>query len=312
MIRASTLRNRLAIIGVGKWGSKIAKTVSASRSLEWAAAVSSKHVGELEAIAPFDGILVRDFRQLSDHADQLDGVVIATPPQGRDKIIDYFLDLGIPVFSEKPMSIELHHTKRLVEKARHCGVDLVEDFVHLFSWAYLEIRDRVDPANPLEIESCGGGIGPYRDYSPLYDYGPHDLAMTLQFFRCQPETIDVRPFDQVSANRFSVKVELGFGQLGSALLKFGNSFQEKQRIFTCRNGETEWCYDDSSDEKLFHNGEAVNPGGPLMKYSTIELALQCFTGNIPVYSAQDMLDLSVNVAELLDRINRRLSAVCSA
>ena len=130
-------------------------------------------------IAPFGGSIFEDYRDLNSLESELDGVIIATPPAGREQIIDYFLELGVPVFSEKPLTLHFHETQRLLEKSRRCGVPLVQDFLHLYSWAYVYIYKQLSSASHIEIESIGGNTGPYRNYSPLYDYGPHDLSMTL-------------------------------------------------------------------------------------------------------------------------------------
>ena len=127
------MNKRFAIIGVGKWGPKIARTISSSQSLDLIAAVTSKSYRELQEIAPFSGIIFKAYQELSNLGGKLDGVVIATPPQGREKIIEYFLDSGMPVFAEKPLTLGARETARLVDKARRTGIPLMEDFTHLYT-----------------------------------------------------------------------------------------------------------------------------------------------------------------------------------
>ncbi len=287
-----------AIVGVGDWGSKIVRTISGSASLSLIAAVTSKSDREIQEIAPFDGVIYRDYKDLGDLKGKLDGVIVATPPKEREAIIDYFLDRSMPVFAEKPMTLDASETLRLVGKARRSGTPLVEDFIHLYAWPYITIREQLSATGRIEIESTGGNSGPFRNYSPVFDYGPHDLSMTLQVFRCKPRTLAVEVLDHVSENRFSTGVKLDFGSRGKASLKFGNTFTGKQRVFKCRVNDNEWRYDDSAKDKLEKNGHPYRPDGSFQDYSALELALQCFAGNFSLYSGDECLWLSESVAEL--------------
>lgn len=296
------MSTRFAIVGAGEWGSKIVRTISDSASLSLIAAVTSKTYCELQEIAPFDGVVYKDYRDLSDLKGELDGVIIATPPAGREQIIDYFLNSGVPVFSEKPLTLNARETARLLEKARHSSIALVEDFTHLYSWAYIAISEQLSPTNRLDIEAIGGNIGPCRDYSPVYDYGPHDLSMTLQVFKCTPRILAVDVFDQISKYEFSTRIELDFGTRGAASLIFGNTFANKQRVFKCRVNGDEWIYDDIATHKLAKNGLPYSPDGIFQDYSALELALQCFAGNFSLYSVDECLWLSESVAKLTEEI----------
>jgi len=300
------LNTKLAIIGVGKWGSNIVRTISESPSSELIAAVTSRSRSGLADIAPFEGAVFQNYKDLDKLKAELDGVIVATPPAGREQIIDHFLESGIPVFSEKPLSLHFHESKRLIEKARRCGVPLVEDFTHLYSWAYIFLCQQISRTGRIEIESIGGSIGPYRNYSPVYDYGPHDLSMTLQVFKCMPQSLTVHAFDRISENQFSTHVELDFGNRGMASLKFGNTFTEKQRVFSCRIDGEEWIYDDVATEKLFRNGRPYQIEAVYQEYSTLQLALACFAGQHSVYSCNENLWLSESVAALIEDIAGRI------
>ena len=300
------MSTRLAIIGVGKWGSNIVRTLSGSGLLSLAAAVTSKSKRELQEIAPFEGVIFEDYKDLISLQGQLDGVIISTPPAGRERIIDFFLDAGVPVFSEKPLTLDTHETARLVEKSRRRGVPLVQDFIHLYSWAYIAIWQQLPATGRIEIESIGGNVGPYRDYSPVYDYGPHDFSMALQIFRCRPRLLAAEVLDRESDLRFSTRVELDFGGRGTVSMKFGNTFTKKQRIFRCRAGGDEWTYDDTAADKLVKNGRPHHPDGGYGDYSPLELALQCFAGHHSLYSRDVNWWLSESVAELTEEIAERV------
>lgn len=296
------MTKKLAIVGVGDWGSKIVRTVSSSEDLDLVAAVTSKSVAAMRQIAPFGGTVHEDYRELHEHSGRLDGVIVATPPSGRERIVDYFLDLDVPVFAEKPMTQDARETRKLIQKSQRSGTPLVEDFIHLYSWPYIAIRQELSSASRIEIESAGGNCGPIRDYSPVLDYGPHDLSMTLQIFGCRPSVTAVDVLDRRSDYEFSTRVELDFADRGGASLEFGNTFTEKRRYFRCRANGDEWVYDDIATHKLSRNGRVYTRSMDFQDFSPLELALRCFTGNYALYSRDECLWLSESVAELTAEI----------
>lgn len=299
------MKKKLAIVGVGRWGATILKTASGMPSLDLAAAVTSRSLQELREIAPFHGAVLERYEEL-DSLGGLDGVIIATPPEGRERIICHFLDSGVPVFAEKPLTLDVRQTAELVQKARKSGVPLVEDFIHLYSWAYIAISENLSSAGRIEIEATAGNDGPRRDYSPVFDYGPHDLAMALQLFKRMPQHLSVRVQDRRSELEFSTTVDMDFGSRGAASLAFSNVLAEKQRVFVCRSGRDEWIYDDLAQDKLSKNGSPHKPGGTLQHYSPLQLALRNFIGEHSLYSKDECLWLSKSVAELTGEITDRL------
>ena len=295
-----------AIIGAGKWGANIVKTISASESMRLVAAITSKSRSEIEEIAPFDGVIFRDHEQIKNLKRKIDGVIIATPPKGREHIVEYFLNSGIPVFSEKPLTLDARQTIRLVDKARCSGVPLVEDFIHLYSWPYINLRKSISDRVPIEVESFGGNTGPYRDYSPIFDWGPHELSMALQLFGCTPQVDSVEAFDKESDYRFSCTVKLNFGKRGKATLTFGNTFQSKQRSFRCQSDGREWMYDDTASQKLLVDGSPYTGDEATEGTSALLMALECFAGTHSLYSREECYWLSESVASLTEEIASRV------
>lgn len=297
---------KLAIIGAGAWGAKIIRTVSASPVMDLVAAVTSKSAHDIREIAPFDGTVHADYRSLGEQAGRLDGVIVATPPEGRETIVEFFLDLNIPVFAEKPLTLDASATHRLTERSRRTGTPLVEDFIHLYAWPYIAIRRHVASAKRIDIDSAGGNDGPCRNYSPVFDYGPHDLSMVLQIFRCRPRMVAAELVRRRSDSAFSTRVALDFGERGSAMLEIGNTFADKTRTFTCRAGGDEWLYDDRAADKLSRNDRAYTEPAEFQAASPLDLAVQCFIGNHSPYSADDHLWLIETVADVTAEITSQL------
>jgi len=295
---------RLAVIGVGPWGTNIVRTILASPHMDLVAIASAKRREEIARIGPFSGPLLADYRELAGLRDGIDGIVLATPPEHRPEQIDFFLDLGVPVFAEKPLTLRANETSRLLAKARVLGVPLVEDLVHVYSWPYRSICSQVGSGR-VDIESCGGNDGPVRTYSPLFDYGPHDMAMSLRIFRCRPQRIAAGVFNVKSVRQFCVSVELDFGPAGTATMSFGNAFDSKRRWFRLRDAKNDWVADDLQASKLRRNGVPLSP--EKHESTPLAAALESFAGHRVVLTAAESARLSDNVAGVLDDIESQIA-----
>ena len=300
------MSRRLALVGVGKWGANFLRTIVASGQDEIKLIVSSKSRQQLDAIAPSRAALLTDISLTDSYVDDIDGVIVATPPSVRAAIVEKLLRLGLPVLVEKPLSLKRDDSVKLIELARSLGVPLVEDFIHLFSWPYIKLNEqlgsdwRAEHVEPVYIEARGGNSGPYRDYSPLFDYSPQDLAMVLQVFDCMPYSISMELQNVEGELAFGANISLGFGQLGQAKIFSSNTCGAKERLFELRQGEQCWVYDDTSGIKLTRNG--ISQSSSLSSSSSIQLVLDYFCGRKEFYKQDKMLWLSQSVAEVLYRL----------
>ena len=295
-----TIRN-LALVGVGPWGANILRTISTSELLSVEAIASRKSREEIAAIAATESPVLESFHDLEDLIEKLDGVVLATPPDVRYEQIDFFLEHGLPIFAEKPLTLYASQTRRLIEKSRRYGVPLIEDFVYIYSWPYQTILNRAIRGE-LKVESRGGNDGPLRDYSPLQDYGPHDVAMALWLFQAVPSDLSARVFNYRSSRQFCVQANLDFGRAGTANLSFGNAFDAKHRAFKVTDGESEWIYDDLSPEQLLRN--SIAQSAPPAPELPLTRALHSFAGHDVLVTPEESAWLSETVAEVLGRLTQ--------
>jgi predicted dehydrogenase len=271
--------------------------------MDLVAIASTKSREEIARIGPFSGPLLADYRELAGLLEGIDGIVLATPPEHRPGQIDFFLDRGVPVFAEKPLTLRAGETLRLLAKARLLGVPLIEDFLHVYSWPYRSISSQLG-SGPVDIESCGGNDGPLRTYTPLFDWGPHDLAMSLQIFRCRPQRIAAGVFNVKSRRQFCVNAELDFGPAGTAVMSFGNAFDSKRRWFRLSDATNEWVADLQAS-KLQRNGVEVPPEANASLPLTA--ALESFVGHRAVLTAAESAQLSDDVAVVLSDIERQIA-----
>jgi len=194
-------------------------------------------------------------------------------------------------------------------------VPLVVNYIHLWASAYRALRQRVRDAGGsaaiVSIACQGFNQGPFRTWSPLYDYGSHDLALVL-------DLVGVGAVARVRHARRASGLEGGQGELFTAELdlasvavdlKVGNGAATKARrlAVTLRDGR-QLVYDDlrPDPEKLVDGGRpvAVDQTPPLDRMVGEFLALSA--GVAPPVGGT-FLELAVKVQEILDGI-RALAA----
>jgi predicted dehydrogenase len=124
-------------------------------------------------------------------AGELDAVVVATTPEHQAEVARAAVLAGVPAVVEKPLGLSRAAAERVFEAVRSTDnpPPLAVNYVQLYTPAYRALRERVrDAAVPVvSIETEGSNRGPFRSFSSLYDYGPHDISMCLDLLGADAE-----------------------------------------------------------------------------------------------------------------------------
>jgi len=159
----------IVLVGSGKWG--------------------KNYISTIQSYFPNVNLIVANRDNWKDLIDKKPyGVIIATPPNSHIEIACHALMNDIPVMIEKPLSLSLKEAKVL----NVFSAPILVNHIHLFSEGYEKIKRLVDVNDITAIKTCGYGQGLPRQYSSLWDYGPHDLAMILDIIGEMPDKIDVK------------------------------------------------------------------------------------------------------------------------
>lgn len=148
----------IVIVGKGSWGKKIIDTLQYDLQI-------------IPTIATRD-----NWKDLIDKKPE--GVIIATPPSSHIEIAEFSLSRQIPTFIEKPLALTLSEAQKL---SKYKDVPILVNHIHLFSEQFSNLVNIIHASNqPIDqIASIGCNNGAFRDYSSLFDYGCHDIAMIL-------------------------------------------------------------------------------------------------------------------------------------
>lgn len=249
---------RIALIGCGAWGSKYPH----------AAMDGGGYVTHIAGagVTPWGGcshIPSREWRKLI--GAPVDAFIVATPPDTHEEICTALLDAGRPVMVEKPLALSANEANRIVGATERTGVPIIVNHQHLFAPAYEALRDVVSGWNGKTIMSVGEGPGPHRDYSALWDYGPHDVAMTLGLVpsgeRLVPKSVRTFRGDGPGMG-FDV---MSRSETIKSTVTVSNCARFKARSLWVQSGDRAAHYDDLAEHKLKINDRPVDisPERPL-------------------------------------------------
>ncbi len=307
---------RLGLIGAGRWSRAYLKTVAA---LPDAAIVRVARRQAQPLDAPFQDIEVTtDWRRVAEASD-LDGVILATPPSFHAEPALAAIRAGRAVLIEKPMTLSVDEARALVAAVRARPVPVLVEHTHLFHPAYTAIQHQA-AGRVLEITSLAGNWGTFHhNYSSLWDWGAHDVAMTLALTGAAPARIAAR---RVASQRVPegigerFELDLLFARGDRARLRFGNIVQPKTRRFLVDTGTGRLLYDDWTPPRLFRApaGYTVDtpPAGvctpqPCAETLPLGLAVRAFLDRIRTSTLDlDSVELGLRVVEVLAEAERQV------
>ena len=243
---------RLGLIGAGRWGRNYIRTITEIEGAQLTRLATSNQ--ENHALVDSDCRLSVDWRDVLEASD-LDGVIVATPPNVHAEIADAAIAAGLPVLVEKPLTLDCAEADSLLEKARAKNALVMVNHTHVYSPAFRELSRRAHDLGPLRrIKTEAGKWGPFRnDVGVLWDWGAHDLAMCLTLAGDVPSEIKVdRLNSQTTEDGLGETYSLQF-QFPSTLtadIEISNLRREKRRWFAACFDSKALIYNDVSSIKL--------------------------------------------------------------
>jgi predicted dehydrogenase len=248
---------RLGLIGCGAWGRRYV-----SSALEAGTCIVTHAAGTPNAdLHGVEFVPSMEWRRLLDAP--VDAFIVATPPGPRLEICGDLLARGRPVMAEKPLALSSDQAQMIAWAATSTGTPLLVNHQHLFAPAYEELRARSEGWRSVGVFSAGGGQGPVREYSALWDYGAHDVAMFLGLTKTR------RAF-RVRADRHGgiYRVTMISGD-HAGLARVWCDGPPKTRVLSVLRGAEMLVYDDLDPQggKLRHDGRQVpiSPEKPLTR-----------------------------------------------
>ncbi|MBF0285750.1 MAG: Gfo/Idh/MocA family oxidoreductase [Magnetococcales bacterium] len=275
---------RLGVIGAGRWGRNLIRTALALADEGIAlTAVATSRVAEAEAWLPSSVRLLPSWQEMLDPArtGTLHALALAVPPQAQTEIALAALRQGIALLLEKPLALDPAAARQVAELSAQTGVPALVDHIFLFHPAFLRLLEEARRVGVRSIRSAGGNRGPFRpEFSPWWDWAPHDAAMILSvmndaplaFTRHRPPPAPAPP-GEPSGEVF--RLDLAFSDQRTATMTVGNGMTEKNRWFeaTLSDGSL-WRFDDRAPHRLTRRWKNVEEPIPTAETPPLAEALR--------------------------------------
>lgn len=170
---------KVAVIGTGSMGRNHARVYSEMPGVELAAVADSNYELAQDLGRQYGVQAYADHRELLEK-EKPEGVTVAVPTALHEIVGTDALDAGAHVLMEKPIAATLNEGRRLIDKAKAAGRQLMVGHIVRFNPAVLALRRKLQ-------EGAAGRIfqifcrraGPFparvRDVGVVIDLAPHDV-----------------------------------------------------------------------------------------------------------------------------------------
>lgn len=220
---------KIALIGTGRWGSKILRTLDTMPGV----------------------VMVSAGREAAPDAD---AVIVTTPGATHVEVAMPLIKRGLPVFVEKPLVTNWRDALKLEQAAEVSRTLVFVGHIHLYNPAYLTAKKLIKKAGQLRqlrFESMNNG--PIRDdMSALWDWGPHDVAAALDLLG-QPLSVQawgqkiLRP--ETDLYDFA-QIKLNYETPLTVLMSMGWLSPEKRKKMTAIGSRDTIIWDDTAEHKV--------------------------------------------------------------
>jgi len=190
----------VAIVGLGNWGKNLVRVFGSVERARLVALCDSDpaRLGE-HATLPPGPALVADADAVLGR-DDVQAVVIATPPASHAALASAALASGRHVFVEKPMATSVADARYLAQEVERTGLRLMVGHILEYHPAFEALLGlvRSGELGDLRHVSCQRrGRGASRHGTPWWSLAPHDLSLVRVLLGGDPSDVLVAPRDGV-------------------------------------------------------------------------------------------------------------------
>jgi len=244
--------DRIAVVGYGYWGAKHVRVLAGTPGVD-VVVVDGNTQRLVEAAAHYPS--ARFASDLSEVLDDVDAVVVATPPSSHAAVAVRALEAGKHVLVEKPLATSVADAELLVRTAARRGVHLMVGHTFEYNAAVWKLRELVRSGTLgriLYIDTARLSLGRYQsDVNVIWDLAPHDISIVSLILDELPTSTAVWAHKNISAQHFDVAyLRLGFPESGArAYVHVSWLTPNKVRQVTVVGERKMAVYDDMSDNE---------------------------------------------------------------
>jgi len=222
---------RAAVVGAGHLGAFHAEKYALIEHVELIAVCDlDREAGEKVAHA-HDTAFLGDHRELVGKAD---AVTIATDTSAHFELARYFLENGIHVLVEKPMTTTSAEGRVLTDLAEKNDLRLQVGHVERFNPALLSAREKLGTVQFIECHRLAPFKGRGADVNVVLDLMIHDLDVILSLILGEPRSVSAVGISVLTetADIANARIEFDTGAIANVTAsRVSTGTQRKFRVF---------------------------------------------------------------------------------
>ncbi|NOZ12433.1 MAG: Gfo/Idh/MocA family oxidoreductase [Acidobacteria bacterium] len=273
---------KTAVIGTGHLGGFHARVLSVLKNCEFVCVVDVNEDRGREIAAKYNVPFVQDFRRI---VNDVDAVTIATPTVYHFDIARFFIENGIHVLVEKPITVQVDEAERLIEMAAQRKVKLQVGQIERFNRAFTVLKERVKTPWMIRANRYSPFTGRSVDIDVVLDLMIHDMDLVFALDRSPVKRITVKG-KKVVTDKTDIAfamVELESGCI--AELNVSRVASERERSLRVFDGEENTYFSaDLNNRKLkkmfFRDKSMVNHPIPVEDRDQLEAEIGSFLDSI--------------------------------
>jgi predicted dehydrogenase len=184
---------RVAIIGYGYWGPRVARNFHDLSGCELSVVCDQNSESLRRACNAYPGISVTSDVEDVMSSPKVDAVAVITPVWTHFDLAKRALEAGKHVFVEKPFTATSAQAEDLIELAARKNLRIMVDHTFLFTGAVRKMRELIDQGVLGKLyyyDSTRVNLGLFQhDVNVIWDLAPHDLSIMDYLIGSRPEAV---------------------------------------------------------------------------------------------------------------------------
>jgi predicted dehydrogenase len=277
---------KIGLVGYGYWGRILLKNIESLVGDRCDITICEKLPTNQKRYK-----VVKDYKQL-----ECDMVFVAVPSREHYEICKYFLQKGVDVFCEKPLTLDTKSSSNLYEIATENGARLFVDWVFVYNPCVQTIKEVIkNYGKPKNIIFNRLNYGPAReDTTARWDLCSHDVSIALYLLGERPT--DVRWLD-FSRNKKSKQFDSSTGVLtfSDTTVQINSSWEygKKDRLCSMEIGDKFLYWDDIEKSVIFGIDNCE-----VSSYSPLEKSIDVFLNDS--YNHDKQKELTLQTIRILE------------
>lgn len=184
---------RIGVIGCGYWGPNLIRNFNSLQDTE------------VVVCADLEEARLTHMKSLYHHVettkdafsviarDDIDAIVVATPPETHHRLVMASLAAGKHVFVEKPLALSGEEGAEMVRAAEAAGLTLMVGHTFVFSPAVNKVKEVIDSGelgDVLYVSTTRVNLGLFQEnINVVWDLAPHDVSILNYILGAHPVSV---------------------------------------------------------------------------------------------------------------------------